>query len=55
MKEKKHIDPFDYDVEKVKAAIARAEMLHLDRDDRCPKYLSTTVYILLNKMIEMLP
>lgn len=45
----------DYDKEKVKAAIARAEMLHRDKLDLCPAYFATTVYILLNKMMEMLP
>lgn len=55
LKDKKHIRPSDYDKEKVKAAIARAEMLHRDKSDLCPAYFATTVYILLNKMMEMLP
>lgn len=55
LKEKKHVNPFDYNIENVKTAITRAEMLHLDKNDMCPKYLSTTVYILLNKLIQMLP
>lgn len=55
LKDKKHIKSSDYDAEKVKAAIARAETLHLDKTDLCPKYFATTVYILLNKMMDMLP
>lgn len=55
LKDKKHIEPSDYDPQKVKIAISRAMELHLDKNDRCPKYFATTVYILLNKMMEMLP
>lgn len=55
LKEKKHIDPLDYSVERVKTAINRAEMLHLDKNDMCPKYFATTVYILLKKVMDMLP
>lgn len=55
LKEKKHINPYDYDADKVKIAISRAEELHLNKADSCPKYFATTVYILLNKMLEMLP
>lgn len=55
LEDKKHIEPSDYDVEKVKTAISRAEALHLNKDDLCPKYFATTVYILLNKIMDMLP
>lgn len=55
LKEKKHINYSDYDIEKVKMAISRAEDLHIDKEDLAPRYLATTVYKLLNKMIEMLP
>lgn len=55
LEDKKHIKPSDYDVEKVKTAIYRAEALHLDKSDVCPKYFATTVYILLNKIMDMLP
>lgn len=55
LKGKKHIEPSNYDAEKVKTAISRAEALHLNKTDLCPKYFSTTVYILLNKMMDMLP
>lgn len=55
LKEKKHIEPSDYDIEKIKTAIARAEMLHIDKRELCPKYFATTVYMLLNKVMNMLP
>lgn len=55
LEDKKHIDSSHYDVEKVKTAISRAEALHANKTDMCPKYFATTVYILLNKMMEMLP
>lgn len=55
LEDKKHIAPSDYDLDKVKSAISRAEALHLDKTDVCPKYFATTVYILLNKIVDMLP
>lgn len=55
LKDKKHIAASDYNVEKVKAAISRAEQLHQNKNELCPKYFATTVYMLLNKMMEMLP
>lgn len=55
LKGKKSIDIAQYTLEKVKEAIARAEELHQDKSDLSPHYFATTVYILLNKLIEMLP
>lgn len=55
LKEKKHINPSDYDAENVRTAIARAEALHRNKTELCPKYFATTVYILLKKMMDMLP
>ena len=55
LEDKKHIRPSDYDAEKVKTAICRAEALHLNKTDVCPEYFATTVYILLNKITDMLP
>ncbi len=55
LEDKKHINPSDYNIEKVKSAISRAKELHLNKADLCPKYFTTTVYILLNKIMEMLP
>lgn len=55
LKDKKHIQDSDYDVIKVMTAIERARELHQDKTDLCPKYFATTVYLLLDKIIEMLP
>lgn len=55
LKDKKHISPEHYTVEKVDAAISRAKELHLDRTDFCPKYYATTIYLLLEKIKDMLP
>ncbi|MDO4292386.1 MAG: RloB family protein [Eubacteriales bacterium] len=54
LEDKKHINFSDYNAENVRTAIARAEELHLDKSDSCPRYFATTVYLLLNKMMEML-
>lgn len=55
LEDKKHIIPSDYDMEKVKTAVSRAEALHINKTDMCPEYFATTVYILLNKIVDMLP
>lgn len=55
LKDKKHIDSSHYNTEKVKLAISRAEALHVDKTDLCPRYFATTVYMLLNKIMEMVP
>lgn len=55
LKDKKHIAFADYNTENVKLAVARAAALHRDKRDLCPSYFATTVYLLLNKMMEMLP
>lgn len=55
LKGKKHIQPEHYDAEKIRVAIERAKELHIDRTDNCPRYFATTVYVLLEKIIEMLP
>ena len=55
LKKQKHISDSDYTVANVMAAITRAEALHTDKSELCPKYFATTVYLLLNKMIEMIP
>lgn len=51
----KHIKPTDYDDEKIRLAVRRAEELHRNKQDLCPGYFATTVYLLLQKMLEMLP
>ena len=49
-KDKKHLTFSDYDAEKVMKAVKRAQELHKDRKDLCPKYFATTVYLLLEKI-----
>lgn len=51
----KHIAISDYSVRNVGEAIQRADALHINKADFCPKYLATTVYLLLQKIMEMLP
>lgn len=51
----KSLDKSNYTLEKVKEASTRAEELHQDKTDLEPHYFATTVYILLNKLVEMLP
>ena len=55
LKKKKSIDTSKYTLSKVRDAIIRAENLHLDKNDLSPHYFASTVYMLLNKLIEMLP
>jgi hypothetical protein len=45
----------DYTREKVFAAVRRAEHLHTDKSNRYPEYFATTVYQLINKIIELMP
>lgn len=54
-KDKKHINSSNYNDEKIKTAVHRAEELHVDKTDMCPRYFATTVYLLLKKIFEMLP
>lgn len=51
----KDIKREDYTREKVFAAVERAEKLHTDRSGRYPEYFATTVYQLINKIIELIP
>lgn len=54
LKDKKHISEKDYTKEKIQTAIRRAAALHIQNGDKYPKYFATTVYLLLQKIIEML-
>ena len=51
----KHIRREHYTKEKVFAAVKRAKRMHVNSDKRYPMYLATTVYQLLDKIIEMQP
>ena len=53
LKKDKHIKASDYNDEKIKLAVQRAEKLHIDKSDLCPRYFATTVYLLLEKIFEM--
>lgn len=55
LKCKKHINCSNYTSDNIKKAICRAEKLHKDKEDLCPHYFATTVYLLLKKMVEMMP
>lgn len=55
LKDKKHIRDWDYNTVNVMNAIERAKELHQDKTDLCPRYFATTVYLLLDKILEMLP
>ena len=55
LKDKKHINPSHYNSQNVKDAIQRANVLHIDKEDLSPHYYATTVYLLLLKIIQMLP
>lgn len=54
-KDKKHITLSDYSAEKVELAVWRAGELHKNRQDLSPQYFATTVYLLLEKIMDMLP
>lgn len=54
LKDKKHIMETDYTEEKVLKAIQRAKTLHINQTDLCPKYLATTVYMLLDEIVSVL-
>lgn len=55
LKKEKHILQQHYTMDKVDAAILRAKELHLDKTDFSPKYYATTVYLLLEKIKDMMP
>lgn len=55
LKKKKHINESNYNKENIRTAIERAKQLHLDKTDLCPQYFATTVYLLLEKIMEILP
>lgn len=55
LKDKKHISPEHYDAAKIKLAVKQAKELHVDREARYPAYFATTVYLLLEKILEIQP
>lgn len=55
LKKKKSIRAQDYPAEKIVLAVERARSLHKDKQDLCPKYFATTVYLLIEKILDILP
>lgn len=55
LKDKKHIQQDHYTKEKVIKAVHRARNLYKGKGEWYPRYLATTVFCLVHKMIEMLP
>ena len=43
-----------YDEQKIRQAIKRAKELHVNKEEKWPYNLGSTVYILLEKIVEML-
>lgn len=50
----KYIHKEHYNLSKIKMAVTRAKALHIDTSNRYPEYYATTVYKLMEKMLEML-
>lgn len=55
LKNKKQIYPSHYTMQNVMAAIQRASALHIDPADLCPHYFATTVYRILQEIVQMMP
>lgn len=53
MTNKKHINAEDYTLENIQIAVERAKVLHVNKNDLQPKYFASTVYLLLEKIINM--
>lgn len=53
LRDKKHIRPEDYSRDKVVQAVQRAKQLHLSAEDLAPQYFSTTVYLLVDKILAL--
>ena len=55
-KEKQMLEGIRQEVfENIRLAMARAEELHKNKKELCPKYCVSTVYLLLKKVADMLP
>ena len=52
---KKHLRRENFDKKRVIDAVRRAKALHIDKSDLMPHYLSSTVYRLIDKILELLP
>ena len=54
MKDRKHIVAEHYGKEGIYQAVNRAKELHVNKEDKCPKYFATTVYLLLEKIFQII-
>lgn len=54
LKDKKHIKSEHYTKENIIDAITRAKQLHTLQHDKQPRYLATTVYILIEKITSLI-
>lgn len=54
-KNHKEINYADYSEEKIRRAVQQAEQLHIDKENLCPKYFATTVYLILKNILNMIP
>lgn len=55
LKDKKHILAAHYNRENILIAVEKAKALHINQYDKWPNYFATTVYLLLEKIIDMIP
>ena len=54
LRDQKHMREGDYTKDKVLLAVQRAKELYIEDGERYPKYLATTVFRLIDKMLELL-
>lgn len=45
----------NFNASNIQDAVRRAKELHVDKTDLCPQYYCTTVYLLIEKILELLP
>ena len=55
LRKAKHINPSDYTDSNVRMAVERARRIHRDRTDLSPHYLASTVYLLMEKVLSLMP
>lgn len=55
IKDRKHILEEHYNEQGIRNAVERARILHTKKDVKWPDYFATTVYLLIEKIIAMMP
>lgn len=53
LKDKKHIREMDYTIDGVKVAIERAKKLHKPEEKILPRFLTTTVHLLMQEILDL--